>query len=78
MKKNGYDRYLDFQFRLCGKFFTLLFEAISIADDINAEHLRKGFPEEVDAVHTWQRQGQEQLLAKCTPGNPMIERMELD
>lgn len=76
--KNGYDRYLEFQFRQTGKFFTLLFEAISNADEINVELLRKGFPEEVDAVHAWQRQGQDALIGKCTPGHPLIERLQLE
>lgn len=76
MNKNGYDRYLDYQFQMIGDFFKTLFEAIGRADEVNAEKLRKGFPEEVDAVHTWQRIGQEALLSKCTPGNPLIKRME--
>ena len=74
-KRNGYDRYLDFQFREIGDFFRFLFEAISRADDKNTEKLRLGFPEEVDAVCTWQRVGLEALLEKCSLGNPQIERM---
>ena len=76
MSKNGYDRYLDHQFSQSGDFFKTLFVAIGMADEVNAEKLRKGFPEEVDAVHTFQRVGVEALLEKCTPGYPLIERME--
>lgn len=75
MEKNGYDRYLDFQFSQLGGFFTLLFTAISEADENNVEKLRLGFPEEVDAVQTWRRVGAEALFAKCTPDNPQVERM---
>lgn len=78
MKENAYDKYLAFQFGQSGNFYKLLFEMISVADDVNAAKLSVGFPFEVDAVHTWQRDGQEALLAKCTPGNPNIERMRLE
>jgi hypothetical protein len=33
-----------------GSFYTALFDAIYKADNQNKERLRKGFPEEVDAV----------------------------
>ena len=78
MSKNGYDRYLDYQFSQSGDFFKTLFMAIGWADEINAEKLRKGFPEEVEAVHTFQRIGVEAFLEKCTPGNPLIEKMEFE
>lgn len=63
----GYDRYLKYQFRLLGSFFTALFDAISRADEDNLDALAKGFPEEVDAYKTWARVGSAQLVAKCSP-----------
>ena len=73
--KNGYDRYLDFQYGDTGGFFTRLFQAIAVADSTNIKRLAKGFPEEVDAYLLWTREGAEELLAKCTPNNPLIGRL---
>ena len=75
MEKNGYDRYLDFQFGMNGPFFKSLFVAIGKADENNIEKLRKGFPEEVDGYLLFTRAGKDSFLEKCTPGNPLIERM---
>ena len=74
--KNGYDRYLDFQFRMTGDFFTHLFQAISRADSNNTEKLRLAFPEEVDAYLTWAREGSEFLLEKCSPNSPLLKEIE--
>ena len=76
--KNGYDRYLDYQFRESGNFFKYLFDAITFAGHKNTDKLRLGFPEEVDAYLTWTRKGCDAFLKKCTPGNPMIDRMKAE
>lgn len=59
---NGYDRYLDFQYRRSGSFFTFLFQAIAQADGNNTTCLELGFPEEVDAYRIWSRDGGAQGL----------------
>lgn len=51
---SGYDRYLKYQFRQLGKFYTALFDAITYAD-------------EVDAFKIWTRVGADELIAKCSP-----------
>lgn len=77
--RNGYDRYLDFQFREdWSPFYKHLFEAITRADANNTEKLRIGFPEEVAAYGLWVCEGYLALLEKCTPGNPQIERMRAE
>ena len=73
--KNGYDRYLEFQFRRTGGFFTALFQEIGKDYGKNLAKLEKGFPEEVDAYKTFTRVGAKTFLTKCTPGHSLIERM---
>ena len=63
---SGHDKYLEFQYRRTGGFFTTLFKAISLADSDNLPKLEKGFPEEVDAFKIWSRQGAEYLLPKIS------------
>ena len=63
---NGYDRYLDFQYRRSGNFFTHLFRAIQQADHINLPKLALGFPEEVEAYKTWTRIGVKEFLKKVS------------
>lgn len=65
MKRNGYDRYLDHQYRRSGSFFNNLFLAIHIASSGNLAKLALGFPEEVDAYKTWTRIGVEEFAKKC-------------
>ena len=72
---NGYDRYLDKQFGMGGGFFRLLFDTIAKADGDNLAKLEKGFPEEVDAYKTWTRVGKDAFLAKCSPDNPILEKV---
>ena len=60
---SGYDRYLDFQYRMSGGFFTHLFQAIAVADGDNTAALEKGYPEEVDAYRVWTTMGAQALLA---------------
>jgi hypothetical protein len=75
MSKTGYDRYLEFQFRWTGSFFTTLFNAIALADTKNTERLRQGFPEEVEAYQTWTRIGRDEFLAKCNPEHPLMKKI---
>ena len=44
---------VEWQYRMLGGFFTGLAEIISRADAVNTEKLRKGFPDEVDAVKNY-------------------------
>jgi hypothetical protein len=76
MNKSGYDRYLEFQFRWTGDFFTTLFQAIALADRYNIEKLRQGFPGEVEAYQTWTRIGKDEFLAKCNPEHPLMKDLE--
>ena len=52
MPKNGFDRYLEYQFRRAYRmsdFFEALFKAMGHADTGNLARIEKGFPEEVEA-----------------------------
>ena len=73
---NGYDRYLDKQFRMSGSFFSALFDAIMQADGTNLEKIAQGFPEEVEAYKTWTRIGVDEFLAKCSPDNPLLAKIK--
>ena len=75
MTKNGYDRFLDYQFGYSGEFFKLLFKAMFQADLINLEKLGLGFYEEADAVKLWKFTpgGKEVLLSSCTPGYALLK-----
>ena len=75
MAKNGYDRYLDYQYSKSGNFFRALFYAIRTADPINLLNLQKGFPEETAAYVAFTQGSLEDFYAQCTPGNPLIQRM---
>ena len=44
---------IRWQFRLYGSFYFQLFEAIQLADYLNIEKLRKGFPNEVEGFLAW-------------------------
>lgn len=46
---------IKWQFRMWGRFYTTLFEVISIADDENLAKLRLAFPDEVDGFIAWNR-----------------------
>ena len=72
--KNGYDRYLDFQYGRSGDFFRVLFQAITLADSDNTLKLAKGFPEEVNAYKTWTRIGVEEFLPMLSPGHDLREQ----
>jgi hypothetical protein len=66
-KRNGYDRYLDYQYGSGGSFFKALFDAIKQADYINLAKIELGFPEEVEAYKTWTRVGVEPFVDKLSP-----------
>ncbi len=55
--KNGYDYYLEYQYRFAGDFYTLLFRTIQQADETNLGRLEMGFPSEVEAYKCWTRTG---------------------
>ena len=77
-KKNGYDRYLEYQFRRAfpmSDFFAALFNAMGQADTGNLERIAKGFPEEVEAYKTWTRVGVKEFLAKCTPDHYLMKAL---
>ena len=65
IKKNGFDRYLDYQYRQSGSFFQALFDAIKQADKYNLPRIALGFPEEVEAYVTWTRVGVEEFAKRC-------------
>jgi hypothetical protein len=71
---NGYNKYLEFQYRWSGDFYTSLFRAIALADTGNTQRLSKGFPEEVDAYRIWTREGVEAFLEKVSPDHPLRDR----
>ena len=51
----GEHKYMQFQFRMSGDFYTCLWRAIAQADESNLERLHQGFPSEVDAYLSWTR-----------------------
>ena len=72
---NGYDKYLEFQFRQSGSFYEHLFNAIIAADRANRAKLALGFPEEVEAYKTFTRVGVDAFLEGCSPDHPLVARM---
>ena len=72
---DGYDKYLEFQFRQSGSFYEHLFSAITAADGDNLAKLSLGFPEEVEAYKTFTRIGVEAFLEKCAPDHPLVASM---
>ncbi len=45
----GERKLFEFLQGMSGSFYTRLFQAIQVADGVNTEKLRTGFPEEVEA-----------------------------
>ena len=72
---NGYDKYLEFQFRKSGSFYERLFSAITAADRGNLVKLALGFPEEVEAYKTFTQIGVDAFLKKCSPDHPLVPQM---
>jgi hypothetical protein len=69
---NAYDKYLEWQFRVTGGFYSHLFEAISRADEENLAKFALGFPQEVEAYKTFTRTGVEAFAGKCTSTHPLL------
>lgn len=69
MRRNGYDRYLDFQYGRSGDFMQALFTAIMKADTNNQDKLALGFPEEVEAYRCWTRIGVKEFAERCGQKN---------
>lgn len=66
-KKNGYDYYLEFQYKYTGDFYTALIRAVSQADGTNLEKIAQGFPSLVEAYKCWTRTGVEEFAKHVTP-----------
>lgn len=73
--KSGYDRYLDYQYRMSGNFFKALFDAIKQADIDNLPKIEKGFPEEVDGYRLWIREGVHAFALRVTPGYKLLDKL---
>jgi len=69
---NGYDKYLEFQYRQTGDFYTLQFRTIMQADTKNTNRLSKGFPAEVEAYLTWSRVGVEEFVKHISPNHRLL------
>lgn len=73
--KNGYDRYLDYQYSMGGGFFKALFDAIKLADIDNTAKLMLAFPEETDAFRLWTRVGVHTFALRVTPGFELLDKL---
>jgi len=73
-KKNGFDRYLDYQYRQSGSFFKALFDAIKQADSENLARVALGFPEEVRAYLTWTTIGIDKFAQGCATHDGQFEK----
>lgn len=75
MAINGYDKYLEFQYRQTGGFYTALFNAIMRADNKNMVKFASGFPSEVEAYRIWTSGGgAEEFIKHVTPGHALLEQ----
>ena len=75
MSKNGYDRFIEYQFGYSGSFFKLLFQTMFQADPKNLAKLARAFPEEAAAVDWFKNHstGREFILKHCSPDNPLVK-----
>ena len=73
---NGYDKYLEYQYRQTGDFYTLLFRTIMQADTKNMERLSKGFPREVEAYLTWSRVGVKEFAKHVSPDHRLLSTFQ--
>lgn len=75
MSKNGYDRFLDFQFNYSGAFFKLLFQTMFQADPENLSKLAMAFPEEAAAVDWFKNhpQGKKYVVNHANSSNPLVK-----
>ena len=70
---NGYDKYLEYQYRQTGDFYTLLFQTIQQADGQNLEKLAQGFPSEVEAYKCWTRTGVKEFVKHVSSNHRLLE-----
>jgi hypothetical protein len=75
-RKNGFDLYLEFQYRQAGDFVTGLFNAITVADSKNLAALAGPFPSMIEAYKTWTRVGVKEFAEKVTPGHRLLETLK--
>ena len=73
---NGFDKYLEYQYRQSGDFYTLLFRTIMQADTKNTARLAKGFPSEVEAYRVWSRVGVKEFVKHILPGHRLLSRFK--
>ena len=73
---NGFDKYLEYQYRQTGDFYTLLFRTIMQADTKNTARLAKGFPSEVEAYLTWSRVGVKEFVKRISPNHWLLSRFK--
>jgi len=73
---NGFDKYLEYQYRWSGDFYQILFQAIQQADTKNSARLAQGFPEEVEAYHIWAHVGVEEFAQHCSQDHPLLARLK--
>ena len=73
-KKEGFSKYLEYQYRQTGSFYTQLFKAIQVADPENRARLVAGFPEEVEAYLTWSRKGAQDFLEHIPKDHRLREK----
>lgn len=77
-KINGYDKYLEYQYRVSGSFYTALFDAIKQADPDNRDRVALGFPEEVEAYLCWTRIGIDEFVKHIRPDHPFLDKFRLE
>lgn len=70
---NGYDKYLEFQYRQTGDFYTSLFRTIQQADTQNLAKFAQGFPSEVEAYKCWTRIGVKEFVKHVSPGHRLLK-----
>ena len=73
---NGFDKYLEYQYRQSGDFYQALWLAIMRADTDNTARLAKGFPSEVEAYRVWSQEGVELFADQCSPDHPLLPRLK--
>jgi len=71
---NGFNKYLEYQYRQSGDFYTALFQAIMMADTKNTARLAKGFPSEVEAYRVWSRVGVDEFVKHVSHDHALLPR----
>ena len=75
-KRNGFDRYLEYQYNQSGDFYMALWHAIQFADTKNTARLAMGFPEEVEAYRIWTRVGVQEFVKHVSPDHGLLSRFK--